>query len=547
MEMIFPLVIALFLVYRPGSSAATVKERLRDFLANQTVSRHFLFGTAALLIGTSVFVTLSRGGIISLTLSMLVLSFWLTKKAKTRKAGLVLGVIFVGILVLTGSEAWNLIFERFGQIRNESGEIYSGRFEYWKDGRAIIGDFPVTGSGAGTWKDIFPVYQVHTDNSKMVEHAHNDYIEFLATGGFLLAGLMALALWRVAAVSYASYKMRRDRFATYLFAACMTAVLAILLHSFFDFNMQVGANGLYFFLVLAVAVSAAHNRFFHGMQGTYLRPVFLNRRMLAVPAVLFLLLVAVVNGGILPANYHFYPYENGSPAAGHSKMYIENMHRAAERAADFDPLNATYQKAAADTAALLKEPAARDYYRAAMRLNPLNFQILQDAGYFFAGQKDIAAAETLMRAGIAYRPHRIEAYLNYASLLFETGKTDRGLAVLKRAVEDEPENTAPCLSLMAWFGISKDRMAQALPKRTRPYLAFGDYLVSLGNYAAAAFAYEKALSCVAGEEAVKRRWFVRVYRFYEKRGKTDRARTVIERARMYLPEDERLRRLATSH
>ena len=56
---------------------------------------------------------------------------------------------------------------------------------------------------------------------------------------------------------------RRDSYAVYLTWGSLTGVLAIIIHSVLDFNLQNGANGLYVFFLIALAVSASHTRL-HG-------------------------------------------------------------------------------------------------------------------------------------------------------------------------------------------------------------------------------------------------------------------------------------------
>ncbi len=184
MEMIFPLVLSLFLIYRPRTTAARGKQKLADFFLHRYISRHALYGVAALIIGTSIFMSLSRGGILSLTLSLCFLSVWLMRQTRQKKSGILLGVVFVGILTLTGTNAWDLIFERFGQVRNEAGEIQVGRLDRWPDHMRIIRDFPLTGSGLGAFQYVYPRYRTYPGN-RLLEYAHNDYIGFFATGGLI--------------------------------------------------------------------------------------------------------------------------------------------------------------------------------------------------------------------------------------------------------------------------------------------------------------------------------------------------------------------------
>jgi O-antigen ligase/Tfp pilus assembly protein PilF len=546
MEMIFPLAVSLFLAYRPRSRATAWKSRLRDFLVHPRINHHSLYGITALLIGTSVFVSLSRGGIMSLTLSMAVLALWLSRKEKHRKAGRLAIVLFVGILILTGSNGWDRIFERFGEIRNQAGELNTGRTHYWRDGGTIIGHFPLTGSGTGTWVDIYPRFRTFPGGSRL-EHAHNDYIEFLATGGIILVGLMGLALFRIARASYRNFGRRHERQAVYLFVASLTAVLSILLHSVVDFNLQVGANGLYLFFILAVMVSAAHTRFFKGPEPTYLPEMAVKPWLLRSAALMFFAGMLIVHGGALLANYHYSDYQGSTLTSDLSAQETLLWRQAAENAAFFDPLKAAYHHVAAQTAALLDDPAASGrYYRRTIRLYPLKARVLQDAGRFFARQGDMKTAEPLLRAGIEFSRGEIDAFLNYAAALFEHGRTTEGLGVLTAAMTANPVDTDLCLALMAWHGLSDRQMQEALPERAGAYRAFGDFQASLGRYEAAAAAYTEALAFVAREEAVDKALLLHIYEFFHRRHQPEKATAVLQQALAYFPDDARLQRLLTA-
>ena len=546
MELIFPLTVCLFLVYRPGSAAQTWKLRLRDFLLHPRVNYHFLYGVSALLIGTSVFVSLSRGGIMSLTLSMAALAVWLVKRTKNWKAGLLTLALFAGILVLTGSNGWDRIFERFGNVYNEAGELNTGRLHYWRDGQTIIRHFPLTGSGLGTWQNIYPRFRTFPGNARL-EHAHSDYIEFLATGGVILAGLMILALFRIIQVCYRSYRRRRSRMAIYLFAGSTAAVLSISLHSFVDFNLQVGANGLYFFFVLAVMVSAVYTRFSENSRRTYLSRFNTDPRLIRAAAAVFFIGLLILHGGALTANYHVFDHRDIPLSSDLSPRDLEAIRRAYDQAAIADPLNAHYNLVTANVSSLLNDThMARSHYQRAVRLDPLSAQTLEDAGRFFARQGDMDVAVPLLQAAMDVSHRHISSFLNYAAALFENDRTNAAMNMLTSAMMEEPRNADACLALMAWWGLPTDRMKQVLPQRTEAYLAFGDFLASLGRYPAAAEAYQDALIYAGREKTVQKNFFMHVFRFYQGRREPDKAREVVEQALVYFPDDTRLRRILGS-
>ncbi|MCW0295094.1 O-antigen ligase family protein, partial [Klebsiella pneumoniae] len=93
--------------------------------------------------------------------------------------GFLIILIFVLILYAVGWFGWDNIFGRFEKIRYIGGDIREQRLVMWKDSLNIARDFPITGTGFGTFIYIYPKYRTRMGNA-VVDHAHNDYIEFLS-------------------------------------------------------------------------------------------------------------------------------------------------------------------------------------------------------------------------------------------------------------------------------------------------------------------------------------------------------------------------------
>ena len=71
MALIFPMVAGLFMFYKPRVSYVSFREKVSEIFNLQRTNIYILLGFSAVLIGTSIFLTLSRGGIIALCLSMI--------------------------------------------------------------------------------------------------------------------------------------------------------------------------------------------------------------------------------------------------------------------------------------------------------------------------------------------------------------------------------------------------------------------------------------------------------------------------------------------
>jgi putative inorganic carbon (HCO3(-)) transporter len=123
----------------------------------------------------------------------------------------------------------------------------------------ILADYPVFGTGGGTFYTAFSRYRGH-DITDFYDHVHNDYMQFLTeTGvlGALLLGLLVLASFACAILAQAR---RRDPLARGVSFGVVMGVMAIGIHSTVDFNLQIPANAFLFTILLALGWLSLHLR-----------------------------------------------------------------------------------------------------------------------------------------------------------------------------------------------------------------------------------------------------------------------------------------------
>jgi O-antigen ligase len=130
-------------------------------------------------------------------------------------------------------------------------ESVEQRIEAGRRAAEIIKDFPLLGVGGGTFHIAFIPYQPF-ELRGFFDHAHNDYVEFgVESGGVGLALLAAIVLLSV----YYALRIlivRRNRLARGMAFASLMGVVALMIHSVVDFNLQIPANALMFIVVLSL-------------------------------------------------------------------------------------------------------------------------------------------------------------------------------------------------------------------------------------------------------------------------------------------------------
>jgi O-antigen ligase len=115
-------------------------------------------------------------------------------------------------------------------------------------------DFAPTGSGIGTFKTIYPMYEDHdTLTTTYVNHTHNDYLEVALEAG--LPGLVVLALfliWWARRALATWYAEEVDQFAR----AASIASAAMLAHSIVDYPLRTAALSATFAVCCALMAEA---------------------------------------------------------------------------------------------------------------------------------------------------------------------------------------------------------------------------------------------------------------------------------------------------
>jgi O-antigen ligase len=115
-----------------------------------------------------------------------------------------------------------------------------------------VRDYPLTGTGAGSFASTYPMYDSGMIGSWLYKYAHNDYLQFAGEFGLpglaMLAGIVLLSLWQAARAQL----KRQDPMMRGLGFGVLMAIVALLIHSTVDFNLQIPANAATFVVILAL-------------------------------------------------------------------------------------------------------------------------------------------------------------------------------------------------------------------------------------------------------------------------------------------------------
>ncbi len=223
-----------------------------------------LYAFAAVLMGVSLIMTNSRGGIISLAAELFFLVLIAGPLAKTKekskrlramllRAGLAAGlvaILFGGTLAVGGADVFNRLL---GTVN--ASDPTTGRSHFWSVTLDVIKAHPIVGSGLGSFGVIYTRYDSRNGFYRL-EQAHNDYLQILSDGG-ILGGLIGLSFLIILFRKGFERRDTEDKFRRGIATGALAGCFAVLVHSAFDFTLHTTANAL-LFLVLAALATLDH-------------------------------------------------------------------------------------------------------------------------------------------------------------------------------------------------------------------------------------------------------------------------------------------------
>lgn len=234
MEMAFP--VALSLVFSRGL------EKIWKALL-------FFFSVVMAL---AIFLSLSRAGMLSFTLSLIAFIYLSSRKRGMKPVMITAGLVAALAVIWLVSVGIEPLFQRILTLHGFNQEAsFLDRIRMAGDTLRIIRDHPYRGTGFGTFALATPGY-TSWYTEYVIDKAHNDYLQLLSEVG--LVGFCFAVFWLVGFFRSVLLMVRDSSlpFSTLRLGA-FCGCLALLIHSLVDFNLQIPANAIYFSVLAALA------------------------------------------------------------------------------------------------------------------------------------------------------------------------------------------------------------------------------------------------------------------------------------------------------
>ncbi|WP_339773480.1 O-antigen ligase family protein [uncultured Paraglaciecola sp.] len=243
--------IGLMVATLQSNQSGTRRDLMRSILSTLLGSKALIRISLAIMV-IALVMSRSRMGNTAFFASMTIIGILALVIIKNRSRSLsilIVSMIVIDVFIVSAWFGLDKVQERL----QATSLAQEGRDEVVIDSLPMLQDFPLFGTGGGSFYSSFPSYKVANIQS-FYDHAHNDYLQMSIEYGIPATLLLAiLVIWCFSKSVRAMRKRRPSIFKGTAFACCM-AMLGMAIHMTVDFPLQAPANACYFVVFLALSL-----------------------------------------------------------------------------------------------------------------------------------------------------------------------------------------------------------------------------------------------------------------------------------------------------
>jgi O-antigen ligase len=260
MEMVIPLSMGLFMT--KWKHLLMGQRNIRESLikvGNEEGSQLILFSFFIVLMVGALFLSSSRGGVISFLGSMIFFLIVVIKREREKRNLIILCGLLISIISFLLWMGIRPLVEECSSIQDLSKDYdIQYRFQNWNDAGRLIHDFPLFGVGLETFSTIFPKYKT-IDLQYYYLYLENDYLQLVCEMGIVGFGFFlwfTLGFFRQIESRNLKHQGIRGNSIQYIsIYGCLTSIVAIMIHSFWDFNMHISSNAQLLSMLMGLAIA----------------------------------------------------------------------------------------------------------------------------------------------------------------------------------------------------------------------------------------------------------------------------------------------------
>ncbi len=304
----------------------------------------------------------------------------------------------------------------------------SYRFDYWIAGLKMILNYPIAGSGLGTYGVLYPLFKsVEAQDTQL---AHNDYLEIVTETGAIGFILLAIAFIYIFIKGLKNLHQQ-----PLLNQALFWGLFAIGLHHFVDFDLFVAGIGGWEFVLLGLF--AAHVIPIKKIAWPRFTPI------LSFGVILLLFFIQSNLLDQLSAKYAF----DLSIQSTKNKEYSKAL-ELIEKAIEKEPLNATYSLTKGNLYLKLNQPqkAIESFKQAASKNKPWAAPYILQTQYRLKEWQKTKSEEaysdlvTIWKKAVNRMPAKVNERVKLARFLEKNGHLEEALLEYRAVLSKLPHN-----------------------------------------------------------------------------------------------------------
>jgi O-antigen ligase len=252
MEMMLPLGLA----YTLAMGSWQKKISLKALISSDRPNFQFLLSIGLIVMALALLLSKSRAGIFGGVIGFLTFALLMRSSSGElpRSFWIVISVIVGMVSFYSLKIGIDPVLERFLRIGKDTS-----RLDIWRDSLTMIKDHPL-GIGLDVFKQVFPVYNVSNFSDTRFNYLHNDYLQLLVETGWIgfLALMGGFYIFLVKSVFKIRHmRLKSDPLRFFLSIGALSGLVSIAFHSFFDFNLHMPANCVYFVMLIGIVYNCA--------------------------------------------------------------------------------------------------------------------------------------------------------------------------------------------------------------------------------------------------------------------------------------------------
>ena len=213
--------------------------------------RQLLWMVVGILMGATIFVCGSRGGMIAFAVEMVFLAGLFIARRSPRTAWALCAICLVIGAFVFWIDDGRVLKQLDSFCPTVADADVTGRLTIARDSLRMLRERPIIGWGLGVFPIVYPQYRSFSTDL-VINQAHNDYMQALVETGILG---FSCVMWFIVNLYRGGIRNLRahSRIATAPALGPLVGCTGILVHSLSDFNLHIPANAALFFVLCGIA------------------------------------------------------------------------------------------------------------------------------------------------------------------------------------------------------------------------------------------------------------------------------------------------------